>query len=66
MSDNKNPLINRAQDYLRKHHIIELFEDLSTGLAYKKPENIEEYLIEQLEYRKSHGTPIGSPDLIAN
>jgi len=47
MSDSRNPLINRAQDYLRKHHIIELFEDLSTGLAYKKPDNIEEYLIEQ-------------------
>merc|ERR1711976_910144 len=38
--------------------MIELFEDLSTGLAYKRPENIEEYLIEQLEYRKSHGLNI--------
>lgn len=52
----RNPLVNQAQDYLRKHHIIELFEDLCTGLAYKKPDNIDDYLVEQLENRKSHGT----------
>lgn len=51
----RNPLVNQAQDYLRKHHIIELFEDLCTGLAYKKPDNIDDYLVEQLENRKSHG-----------
>ena len=44
-----------AEEYLRKHHIVELFEDICTAIAYKKPENVKEFIIEQLELRKTHG-----------
>lgn len=46
----------QAEEYLRKHHIMELFEDLCTAAAYKKPDSIEDFLIEQLELRKKTGT----------
>jgi hypothetical protein len=45
----------QAEEYLRKHHIIELFEDLCTAVAYKKPDLLEEFLVEQLELRKKKG-----------
>lgn len=48
----------QAEEYLRKHRIMELFEDLATAIAYKKPENLEEFLIEQLELRKKYGIHI--------
>ena len=46
-----------AEEYLRKHHIVELFEDLCTAIAYKKPDSVEGFLIEQLELRKKKGRP---------
>jgi hypothetical protein len=37
----ENELLRQADEYLRKHKIIELFEDLTTIICYKQPENIE-------------------------
>lgn len=45
----------QAEEYLRKHHILELFEDLCTAVAYKQPEDIKEFLIKELEQRQTHG-----------
>lgn len=53
---NKHKL--QAEEYLRKHRIMELFEDLCTAVCYKKPENVEEFLVEQLELRKKNGSPL--------
>ena len=39
----------QAEEYLRKHHIMELFEDLCTAIAYKKPADLTEFLIKELE-----------------
>ena len=56
-----NPHRLQAEEYLRKHHIMELFEDLCTAIAYKKPESVEDFLVEQLELRKKSGTSLSSP-----
>lgn len=52
-------ILKETDDYIRNHRLIELFEDLSTALAYRRPENMEEFLIEQLELKKSQGLRSG-------
>lgn len=41
----------KAEAYLREHKIKELFEDLCATVLYKKPQNLEEFLIEELKTR---------------
>ena len=50
-----NEVLREGDVYLREHKILELFEDLTTLLAYKQPENVEVFLIEQLKNRKVQG-----------
>ena len=47
--------IKENEEYLMKHHIFELFEDLLTSVTYKRPSNIREFLIRELQIRKKHG-----------
>lgn len=54
-----NALFNEADDYIRKHRLIELFEDLATALAYRRPVDLEDFLIEQLENKKIQGLNSG-------
>lgn len=63
-----NPNLIQAEQYLRKHHILELFEDLCTAVCYKKPEDINKFLIEELELRQKHGihVPIFTEDEVEN
>ncbi|CAK6954490.1 EF-hand calcium-binding domain-containing protein 10 [Scomber scombrus] len=44
-------------DYLKKHKIIELMENLTSMLFFHRPENPREFLVEQLEQLKisQHG-----------
>ena len=55
ISDVDNEVLREADEYLRKHKILELFEDLTTILAYKQPDNVEGCLIECLKSRKVQG-----------
>lgn len=57
-----------AEEYLRKHHILEMFEDICTAIAYKKPDDINSFLIKELELRKEHGihVPVFTIDEIEN
>ncbi|KAL6106329.1 efcab10 [Pungitius sinensis] len=41
-----------AADYLRKHKLLELMENLSCMLLFHRPENPREFLVEQLEQLK--------------
>ena len=50
-----NEMMRESDEYLRKHKILELFEDLSTILAYKTPDNIDNFLIDILKQRKLNG-----------
>ena len=40
-----------SEDYLRKHNIKALMEDLCSEIAYKQPSDVRAFLIEQLELR---------------
>ena len=53
--DVDNEVLREADEYLRKHKILELFEDLTTILAYKQPDNLESFLIDTLKQRKTNG-----------
>ena len=50
-----NNLLKDADDYIRQHRIVELFDDLATAVAYKQPEKLEEFLIERLALYKEQG-----------
>ena len=50
-----NNLLKDADDYIRQHRLVELFEDLATAVAYKQPEKLEEFLIERLALYKEQG-----------
>ena len=50
-----NNLVKEADEYIRKNRLVELFEDLCTAVAYRKPEKLEEFLIERLELYKQQG-----------
>jgi len=53
LHDIDNELLRDADEYLRQHKVIELFEDLTTILCYKQPsENIEQFLVDILKQRK--------------
>lgn len=56
LQDVDNEMLRDADDYLRKHKILELFEDLTTLLAYKQPDNIEQFITDQVKIRKENGT----------
>ena len=45
-----------CEKYLREHRIKELFEDLTTALAYKQPEKVENFLIKELELRQDRNS----------
>jgi hypothetical protein len=51
ITDVDNEVLNSADGYLRQHKILELFEDLTTLLCYKQPDNIEQFLVTQIEAR---------------
>ena len=50
-----NDLVKESDEYIRTHKLVELFEDLCTAVAYRQPENLEEFLIERLKLHKEQG-----------
>ena len=57
-----------VDEYLCKNRIVELFEDICTPICFKFPEDIEEFIIEQLKHKKEQGckTVIFSNEEISN
>lgn len=54
-----NKLIKEADKYIRDHKLLELFEDLATSIAYRQPENLEDFIIERLNIHKEQGLKCG-------
>ena len=50
-----NDLVKESDEYIRKHRLVELFEDLASAVAYRQPKNLEEFLIERLQLKKEQG-----------
>ena len=57
-----NALKLAADDYLRKHRIIELMEDLCSDLCYEQPQNINDFLIDRLKNKQKQGNPLPTQD----
>ncbi|XP_036962194.1 EF-hand calcium-binding domain-containing protein 10 [Acanthopagrus latus] len=56
-----------AADYLKKHRIMELMDNLTSMLFFHRPENPREFLIEQLEQLKISGqSDVRGPNLFNN
>ncbi|XP_040894801.1 EF-hand calcium-binding domain-containing protein 10 [Toxotes jaculatrix] len=56
-----------AADYLKKHKIMELMENLTSMLFFYRPEKPREFLIEQLEQLKiSRQSGVKGPNLFNN
>ena len=54
-----NDLVKESDEYIRKNRLTELFEDLASAVAYRQPENLEEFLIQRLELKKEQGLKSG-------
>ena len=54
-----NDLIKESDEYIQKNRLVELFEDLASAVAYKQPENLEEFLIQRLQLKKEQGLKSG-------
>ena len=54
-----NDLVKESDEYIRKNRLVELFEDLASAVAYRQPENLEEFLIQRLELKKEQGLKSG-------
>ena len=50
-----NAMIEDGYQYLYKHQILELFEDLCTLVIYERPPDLKSYLIQALKDRKNQG-----------
>jgi Trm5-related predicted tRNA methylase len=50
-----NARISESEEYLHKHQILELFEDLCTIITYQRPDDLKTFLIKELRNRKERG-----------
>ena len=51
--------MNKANEYLEKHRIMELFSDMAASLAFHKPNNVRSFLIQELTLREREGSERG-------
>ena len=54
-----NNLVQEADEYIKKNRLVELFEDLATAVAYRKPKDLKQFLIERLNNQKEEGLKAG-------
>mmetsp|Transcript_35893 Transcript_35893/g.78610 ORF Transcript_35893/g.78610 Transcript_35893/m.78610 type:complete len:125 (-) Transcript_35893:201-575(-) len=50
-----NAEMQKAEDYLKKHRIMELMNDLCASLSFHKPKDVRSFLIKELERRELEG-----------
>lgn len=50
-----NSMIEEGYQYLYKHQILELFEDLCTQVIFERPPDLKSFLIQKLTERKKQG-----------
>ncbi|KAL5014617.1 hypothetical protein ScPMuIL_008887 [Solemya velum] len=64
MAGNNKTREDEATEYLQKHRIIELFNNLTSQIIYQRPEEPKKFMIEQLErLKKAQRTNIDYPCL---
>mmetsp|Transcript_110923 Transcript_110923/g.324475 ORF Transcript_110923/g.324475 Transcript_110923/m.324475 type:complete len:141 (+) Transcript_110923:97-519(+) len=58
-SEGMNEEMRKADEYLRKHRILELFNDLCASVCFHKPQNVRDFLLKELELREQDGAEAG-------
>eukprot|EP00395_MALV-II_sp_L67-2_P000022 gene22-73_t len=46
--------IQEAEEYLKKHRIHELFNDMCASLCFQKPTNVKDFLVSELKKREAN------------
>merc|ERR1712217_954115 len=57
--DDMNEQMRKADEYLKEHRIMELFNDLCAATAFHKPPNVRSFLFQQLQLREQEGAEAG-------
>eukprot|EP00933_Yihiella_yeosuensis_P029224 TRINITY_DN2288_c0_g1_i1.p1 TRINITY_DN2288_c0_g1~~TRINITY_DN2288_c0_g1_i1.p1 ORF type:complete len:127 (-),score=49.57 TRINITY_DN2288_c0_g1_i1:163-543(-) len=52
--------LKKADEYLKKHRIMELFNDLAASVAFQQPEDVKNFLIQELQLREREGAEAGN------
>ncbi|CEM19480.1 unnamed protein product [Vitrella brassicaformis CCMP3155] len=55
----KTDIRAKAEEYLEKHRITELFTDLCTAVSFHKPVDVRKFLTEELKRRVEEGKEAG-------
>mmetsp|Transcript_75076 Transcript_75076/g.168105 ORF Transcript_75076/g.168105 Transcript_75076/m.168105 type:complete len:140 (-) Transcript_75076:163-582(-) len=58
-TEGMNEEMRKADEYLRKHRIMELFNDLAASVCFHKPQNVRDFLLKELELREQEGAEAG-------
>eukprot|EP00746_Dinoflagellata_sp_MGD_P167239 gnl/MRDRNA2_/MRDRNA2_97706_c0_seq1.p2 gnl/MRDRNA2_/MRDRNA2_97706_c0~~gnl/MRDRNA2_/MRDRNA2_97706_c0_seq1.p2 ORF type:complete len:132 (+),score=43.47 gnl/MRDRNA2_/MRDRNA2_97706_c0_seq1:89-484(+) len=51
--------MQKADEYLKKHRIAELFNDLCASICFHKPKNVRQFLLQELQLKESEGAEAG-------
>ncbi|CAK9104322.1 EF-hand calcium-binding domain-containing protein 10 [Durusdinium trenchii] len=60
MVEEANEELKKADEYLRKHRILELFSDLCASVCFHKPSDLRGFLLEELQLREREGAHAGN------
>eukprot|EP00930_Biecheleria_cincta_P008825 TRINITY_DN110407_c0_g1_i1.p1 TRINITY_DN110407_c0_g1~~TRINITY_DN110407_c0_g1_i1.p1 ORF type:complete len:147 (-),score=29.33 TRINITY_DN110407_c0_g1_i1:173-571(-) len=55
-----NEELRKADEYLKKHRILELFNDLCSSVCFHKPDDVRGFLIQELQLREREGAEAGN------
>merc|ERR1712137_1343029 len=53
--DDMNEEMRKADEYLKKHRIMELFNDLCASVCFQKPQDVRAFLLQELQTRENEG-----------
>mmetsp|Transcript_48872 Transcript_48872/g.116174 ORF Transcript_48872/g.116174 Transcript_48872/m.116174 type:complete len:140 (+) Transcript_48872:112-531(+) len=49
----------KADEYLKKHHVLELMNDLCAAVCFHKPQDVRGFLLQELQMREQEGAEAG-------
>mmetsp|Transcript_4838 Transcript_4838/g.8641 ORF Transcript_4838/g.8641 Transcript_4838/m.8641 type:complete len:131 (+) Transcript_4838:76-468(+) len=55
-----NEELQKADEYLKKHRILELFNDLCGSVCFHKPQDVRAFLVQELQLREREGAEAGN------
>eukprot|EP00928_Gymnodinium_smaydae_P048390 TRINITY_DN32346_c0_g1_i1.p1 TRINITY_DN32346_c0_g1~~TRINITY_DN32346_c0_g1_i1.p1 ORF type:complete len:152 (-),score=51.42 TRINITY_DN32346_c0_g1_i1:82-474(-) len=55
-----NEEMQKADEYLKRHRIVELFGDLTTAVCFHQPTDVRKFLVQELARREKEGAEAGA------